>query len=423
MNETEKEQNGETKSDRKRSRRGLKQGPLSLHETLGLAVEDTKDLEQKLYIARFFDYFSEDTFEFAYKERYINEYKENIKYFLEKPEEEGTEEDKLLKKSLESKDVLGIIDNLKNRTEEIALENGFKKEVGKRVKILTLVTALPLFVFIIIIMFVFIDLFPIWYIFPILCVGCMAPQLIRGNILRKWYNFKEAQKNSFFTENRDDIMILKGCTQEFLDNMRIRLLDLEVPIQLIKFVLYSRDYENLDLINEKMFRGSRQYFFSFAYPEGMEPFPLPEKLLQQQPELMKGDKPEKNFIVLTELKAKNGVLSNFLPALKTDLSDQINAMLNECEFASSTKTFKQIIPDYAEEKPLDEEEEILTIYCVCGQISKITDVQICTHKSGLKFYLLDAEKCECEEKIYALSLMDESDVDKIPEDLRNIFLS
>jgi len=259
-----------------------------------------------------------------------------------------------------------------------------------------------------------------------LCVGCMAPQLIRGNISRKWYNFKEEHKTQFFTENRDDIMLLKACTQELIDNMRTKLLDMEVPIQLIKFVLHSRDYENLEIVGEKRSRGgANQYFFSFAYPEGMEPFPMPEILLQQNPDLMKGDKPEKNFIILTEMKGKNGVISNFIPALKAELSDKINGTLNECKFSRSPKNIKEIIPKYSEIKielseEMTEEEIPLAIYCTCGEIAKVVRTQICNYKTQFKFYLFEAEECQCEEKVFALSLMDESD--SVPEELREIFL-
>lgn len=433
MNDTENEKSTETenseaeKKDRHESvKRKSKSQTQLLQEALGLGKEDTKDIEQKLYLARFFDYFTEDTFDFCYKERSIGTYKNDIGYFLEDIEtEEGRrEEDKLLKKSFENKEVVEVVSRLKDKAEELAMSNGFEKAVDKRLKVITLAVSLPIFGVLIIIMLL--NLLPLWYIFPILCVGCMAPQLIRGNIMRKWYNFKEAHKTQFFTENRDDIMVLKACTQELIDNMRTKLIDMEVPIQLIKFVLHSRDYENLDLVGEKRAKGgSNQYFFSFAYPEGMEPFPMPDILLQQNPDLMKGDKPEKNFIILTEMKGKNGVISNFIPALKAELSDKINGTLNECEFSLSPKNIKDLIPRYSEIKievteEMAEEEIPLAIYCTCGEIAKVVRTQICNYKSQFKFYLFEAEECQCGEKIFALSLMDESD--SVPEELREIFL-
>ena len=58
---------------------------------------------------RMFDYFTEDTFDFCYKERSIANYKNDIGYFLEDLEaDETSEEDKLLKKSFENKKVIEV---------------------------------------------------------------------------------------------------------------------------------------------------------------------------------------------------------------------------------------------------------------------------------------------------------------------------
>jgi len=244
---------------------------------------------------------------------------------------------------------------------------------------------------------------------------CMIPQLVRGTILRKWYAFKEENKNSFYTKNREDIMIIKNYTGEVLGNIRSRLLEMKVPLQLIKFVLHSRDYENLELISQRTVKGTPQYFFSFEYPEGMEPFPIPELLLQQyqQPssEIKTIKKPEKNFIILKDLVGKNGVLTSFLPSLKSILADNINDMLNSCEFTEAPNTFKEIMPNFNN----------TPIYCICGEVAEFHSIQICNWKNQFKFYLFEGEKCKCGEKIYVLSLMEEDT--EIPEELKEIFLS
>ena len=254
----------------------------------------------------------------------------------------------------------------------------------------------------------------IWIFIPLLCVFCMVPQILRGGILRKWHAFKEENKTTFYSENRDNIIILKNYTGEVLDNIRSRLLDMKVPLQLIKFVLHSRDYENLKLLNQRSVRGVPQYFFSFEYPEGMEPFPIPEILLQsiqKEPLESKKPKPEKNFIVLTELKAKNGIITSYLPGLKVDLAEKINEILNECEFASAPNSLKEIIPDSGN----------MPIYCICGEVADFSKVNICNWKNQLKFYLFEGEVCKCGEQIYVLSLMDEEH--EIPEELKDIFMS
>jgi hypothetical protein len=229
--------------------------------------------------------------------------------------------------------------------------------------------------------------------------------------LKKWSTFKEENKNEIYTQNREDIMVIKSFVGELLNNIRAKLLQEKVPLQLIKFVLHSRDYENLKLLNTKNIRGLSQYYFSFEYPEGMEPFVIPETLKQyQQPEFEK-EKPEKNFIVLKELKAKDGVIESFVPTLREDLSKQINEILNQSEFSDSSKEFDEIIPNYSNE---------MAIYCVCGEIVEISNVQISNWKDKFEFYLFEGKECNCGETVYAISLMDDST--EVPEELKDIFL-
>jgi hypothetical protein len=144
------------------------------------------------------------------------------------------------------------------------------------------------------------------------------------------------------------------------------------------------------------------------------PFPIPEALQQYQKPIFKKDKEtmkrEKNFIVLTELKGKEGIISYFVPTLKDSLADEINDMLNECDFISAPDEFEKIIPNYSKD---------MGIYCICGELAEISNVQICNWRSKFKFYLFEGKECRCGEKVYALSLIDESS--EIPEELRKIF--
>ncbi|MFX0188389.1 MAG: hypothetical protein ACFE8A_11715 [Candidatus Hodarchaeota archaeon] len=421
MNENDKYKNVEAESPEEPSRESKPvkktQGQL-LQEALGLKPGDIQEIEKKLFIARFLDYFSEETLDFIYKDRSIEQYKNEMQTFLESITMGDKEEDKLLKKNFEDKQIIEIIYQLKKKGEGTALnKQGIKQPVDKRLRKLSLLTTLPMFIILMLLTLFFIGTITelIWVFIPLLCIFCMIPQLIRGSVLRKWYNFKEENKTAFYTENREDIMILKDYTGDVLDNIRSRLLDMKVPLQLIKFILHSRDYENLKLINQRTVRGTSQYFFSFEYPPEMEPFPIPEILLQQErqipPERKTPTKPEKNFIVLTEIVGKNGVLTGFLPSLKSTLADKINDTLNNCDFTATTNTFDDIIPNSVN----------MPIYCLCGEVAEFLSIQICNWKNQFKFYLFEGKECKCGEKIYVLSLMDEDA--EIPEELKEIFLS
>jgi hypothetical protein len=148
----------------------------------------------------------------------------------------------------------------------------------------------------------------------------------------------------------------------------------------------------------------------------MEPLPIPEQFRQQYiPSSSKEkleEKPEQNFIVLTEMKGKNGIITDFVPSLKDKYADKINQMLSDSAFSESNLSFQEIIPNYSES---------LGIYCVCGDLANVEVVNVCTWKGEFKFYLFEAESCKCGEKVYAISKMDEST--EIPSELKEIFSS
>ena len=93
------------------------------------------------------------------------------------------------------------------------------------------------------------------------------------------------------------------------------------------------------------------------------------------------------------------------------LAEKINEILNDSEFTKAPNDFTQIMPNYSEN---------MAIYCICGEIVEISNIQVCNWKDQFKFYLYEGKQCNCGESVYALSLMDESD--DVPEELKEIFL-
>jgi len=416
-NENEKIEGSEVREQPSRMSRRTRpvrktQGQI-LQEALGLNPEDLKNIEAKLSIIKFLDYFSEETLDFIFKDRNVEQYITKISEKIEKFGL-GGEEDKLLKKGFEDKKIVETVERLKANVEELAISKGISKSVDKRLRRLSLIVSAPLLG--IAVIFLILPYFGIpvdaFLMFPLLCVFCMVPQLVKSTVVKKWYSFKEENRREIYTKNRDDFLVLKSYIGEVLANIRSNLLEMEVPLELIKFSLYNRDYENLKIINQKKLRGLTEYYVSFEYPEGMEPFPIPETLRQQyeKPIFPEKQKVEKNFVVLTEMKGKDGVITGFTPSLKDNLADKINQLLNDSEFTESTLKFTEIIPNYSED---------MAIYCICGEITEISVVNICNWKNKFKFYLFEGKQCQCGDSIYALSLMDSSE--EIPEELKEIF--
>jgi len=422
MNEKEQEKSeptGEVDYTERRSRRSRAprrpQGQ-ALQEALGISPEDLKDIEGKLSVVKFLDYFSEEPLDFAFKDRTIDQYVKRITEKIDKFEF-GGEEDKLLKKGFEDKKILETLTKIKANTEELAISKGINRSVDKRLRRLNLMITGPLLG--VALLFFLLPIFGVnidsFLMLPLICVFCMVPQFVRNSVVKKWFQFKGETKDEFYIKNRDDVLVLKSFVAEVLANIRSQLLELKVPLELIKFSLFTRDYEDLNVISQKQLRGMTEYYISFEYPEGMEPFPIPESLQQQYnqpifPERKKPEKSEKNFVVLTELKGKDGVISNFVPTLKDNLADNINQMLSESKFSEADLKFSEIIPNYSTDSP---------VYCLCGEVVDILTVNVCRWKDKFNFYLFEGAQCECGDKIYVISLMDEND--EVPEQLQEIF--
>jgi hypothetical protein len=411
--ENDERTNSESSGTEEKKRRKLGRQPRKtqgqlIQEALGLNEIDIKDIEKKLFIVRFLDFFSEETLQFIFKDNTLNQY---IKQTTSHLGNLVREEDLILKQTFESREILDIINKLKTKAEELAISKGVKNSVEKRLRKISLMLMLPMFIPVII-SFIWPEL--TYFVLPILCVFCMAPQLIRNSIVKKWFAFKEENKNQIYSEYREDIMILKNFAGELLENIRVRLIELQVPLQLIKFVLHSQDYENLNLVNQKNIRGTMQYIYTFEYPSGVEPIPIPPQLQQYDqpviPDRRSTQKEEKNFIVLTNMKGRDGIVNYFEPVLRDKFADDINEMLNNSEFSKAPDDFSIIMPNYSEQ---------MAIYCVCGEVAEIKTVQICNWKNQFKFYLFEAEECKCGDQVYALSLMDESA--EIPNELKDIF--
>jgi hypothetical protein len=257
MDEVEKETSEKPESAEKpkgvfkRGRAIRKTQSQMLQEALGLNPGDLKTVEDKLSVVKFLDYISEEPLDFIFKDRTVEQYIKRIEEKIELFDKAG-EEEKFLKKKFEEEKIVEIIKGIKNRTEGIALNKGIKTSIDKRLRRLSLLITIPMLAIAVIflvlpVMSVPID--PIWML-PVLCVFCMLPQLVRGSVVKKWFRFKEESRNDIYTENREDILIIKSFITDLLSNIRSGLIELKVPLELIKFSMFNRDYEYLNVINQ-----------------------------------------------------------------------------------------------------------------------------------------------------------------------------
>lgn len=388
------------------------QGQL-IQEALGLDQETIVKIEKQLFISKFIDSISEDIFDYIYRDRILEKYMDMLKKNMNELDETTAA---FMQETFEQQQIEPTISDLKSKAEEIAQENDITTSLNSKLRKNGLIGMLPLCILVILIYIIPPD-FTFYLMIP-LCFLCFLPQFLRSRIVQKWNDFKEENKKIFYQENREKILLLKEFVQITLDNIHNILLDKKIPLELIKFSLSSSDYKNLKLINEQVLRGGiTQYFFTFEYPPGVEPFPIPEIIKEKYMEPIGPKKITEevdNFLILKNIKVLNGEIEKFEVELKEELKDDINTLLNSCKF-EKTKDFSLIMPNYTPET---------AIHCICGEIAEFSIVQKCSwieteSEEKFEFYLFESEKCKCGEKVFVLSLMEEKV--KIPDKWKNIF--
>ena len=95
--------------------------------------------------------------------------------------------------------------------------------------------------------------------------------------MKKWNVFKEKNKTILREKNNDDMENLHTFIQEIIDDVRDRLLANKVPLQLVNFVLFSKQYHNVKLVREQNINGTITCIYELEYPEGVTPFPLSQR--------------------------------------------------------------------------------------------------------------------------------------------------
>ena len=119
------------KNSKKSAKRTRKTQGQMIQEALGLGPTEIQDVEKKLFIVRFLDYYAEETLDFIFKDSTLKQYEKQITTNIESFGIKN-EEDRLLKPSFESKQIIDIIKKLKVKAEDLAISKGVKNSVEKR---------------------------------------------------------------------------------------------------------------------------------------------------------------------------------------------------------------------------------------------------------------------------------------------------
>ncbi|MHA1730241.1 MAG: hypothetical protein ACTSWY_16140 [Promethearchaeota archaeon] len=384
---------------------------------LNISPNTQKYIEKELGMIKFLDFLSEENFDLAFQDKIIVTYKEQFfKIFFNTDEYENNE----LHNEFQRLKVEEAVDSIKSKSEEIALKNGYKTSFTKRTKRANLITTGVLFAALILLMIIpnlaaDVKNMLMW---PLLIVFCILPQLIRKRMTGKWKDFKSFLKEEFQEEMKEEINRIKQFNQIALDDCRNFMLDKEFPLPLLKFNLISNDYAGLKLLKSNNLRKNEiQYVFQFEYPEGVDPLPMPTKVLQQGLMRTSTEIPDDDendlFIILsnTDYSEEGWVIIKNQKYISVELQQKVESVLDNSNFKKLEKP-GDILLDFKNNK------EIL---CSCETPVKFAELQSIDSQSYPEFgyYIGICEKCaECGKNPFVLFAMRDS---KIPDDLKDIF--
>jgi hypothetical protein len=194
------------------------------------------------------------------------------------------------------------------------------------------------------------------------------------------------------------------------------MLENKFPLQLLKFDLYSMDYMGVKVINEKIQSGRKVYFLQFEYPEGIEPFPTPTKVLQSGIATMQRttsqiEDGEDLFVIFPNaIFSENKLVLDNQQIAEDSQQKEIETLLDSSEFEKMSDP-ENIIENF---------KTTQKILCGCKNPVELAELQMVTSSgSGFEFYLGIASKCsECGKNPFVLFTKEENE---IPDDLQGIF--
>jgi len=392
-------------------------------DSLNMSLDLRQVLEKELGLVKVLDYICNDPFDLCFQKNMLTTYDAQLTHPLlgesntSEALDPGRERLKSLYHNLAIKD---RIESLMEKAETLCISRGIKEPVQKRLSKMSLITITGTMVLYFVLLSIeALQAYSTYILFPLMMVFCFLPQYLRTTIMKKWDAFKKEVKPPYFNENQLEIGEVKSFIQEVMNDARERMLTNRIPLQAVRFILFSKDYANIQVIETQNLRGTLNYIMQFQYEPGMEPFPMPgqpSELVDVQTTIAPPKKDEKDlFIILKSAKFDDdGALVNYdLTFPPQELHSQIDLLLSQSDF-----------------QPVENPREIIfnfnsnnSIFCDCGDSVKFINMKYCTSKDpkyeNFEFYLAIGETGSCGKTPYVLFAS--PGVAKIPQILKDLF--
>lgn len=408
MTEEEKNDNSRnTNSDNSEDLPTESEEQIEKPQILFALSKDVQDyVETELGMVKFLDFLIEQKFDIAFNK--IDMYQDRFfDIFIKENDRLSDEFDRL--------EIEDAVNTIKDTTEEIAVENGINNSLQKRMNKINYILMGALFGTMIILSVMGRQDITNVIMIPMFIVLCFVPQVIRKKMTNSWNDFKTAFNDELEARIGDKIANVKLFSKFALNDCRDFMLENKFPLQLLKFDLYSKDYMGVKVIDEKIQSGRKVYFLQFEYPEGIEPFPTPTKVLQSGIATMQRttsqiEDGEDLFVIFPDaIFSENKLVIDNQQIAEDSQQKEIETLLDSSEFEKVSDP-ENIIENFKTNQK---------ILCECDNPLKLNDMQKITTEIGFEFYLGIASKCSgCGKNPFVLF---SKEGNEIPDDLQGIF--
>ncbi|MCP4762214.1 MAG: hypothetical protein GY870_10560 [archaeon] len=385
-------------------------------EAIKLEREKKEKIEQnkRMYLAiehrmiTDLDEFTEENFNFIFEPLYADQIYEKF-FDYELDESFKSPDREKIKSEFENLKIMDAIKNVKAKSEEIATREGINRSPKKSLARIRNIPMIVMFGGMILAWIPFFAQASYIIMFGMMFLGCYLQYALPKKFMASWNAFRYKNQKELRQAMGDEIIRMKKFNQLIINDCFDFITENSIPRDVMNLILYSKDYENLQMAREINRNEQIMYrmIFSGSDIPGADITDADLSVIEE--EVIDKD----IFISFPDIKYSDtgSIIIDNVQYLTPNLQKKIENILNMSEFTKVTKQ-EDIIQN------LSSNNEIL---CGCNSSIEMEDLQLIKSKNYPKFefYMVICAKCDnCENNPFIIFTQKDT---VIPEELSDIF--
>jgi len=361
----------------------------------GQPVEKSES-EVELGLIKVLDFASNDTFEWIYEKKMLENYRNKVitPFVGEDDEADALGENRQrLRGEFYDNNIEGRLQDIISTAEVIAKTKRINRPFIKTWGMIQLaITMVLMIVMVLVSRILQLDNIFIWYMLAL----CIVPQGIKMLTDRQWKKIKSEITPLLMESEEENLREVKKYIENLLEDLKHRVIAKKMDVKKVQFVLFSSNYNHIQEIQQQPSKGTPKFLVGFGDVEGAA-----------------SGNDDDLFILLKNAKfGDDGDLTEYDLYYGTESeAERIEKLLN-------TSTFSSVDNPNDVYKEFNENTSIL---CECGDPVVFKDLKYCSSKTykGFEFYMGLGDASACGKEPYVLFTSPGNA--EIPEKLKNLF--